>query len=270
MSTGDQMTQHSTIEIDLPAALRDALAGYDWQRQTIGASGAGVFRLEVPGKPALFLKSEESSPFAELPDEVSRLRWLGGQGIPCPEVLAFEIHAGMHWLLMTAVAGQDLVIQEVPAEQAIAIMADALRRLHALDIASCPFDHRLSGRIELARTRMEAGVVDVDDFDDEWLGQPAEAVFEQLLARRPVGEDLVVTHGDASMPNFIADGGRFSGFIDCSRLGIADRHQDLGILCWSIHFNLGQQWVAPFLELYGMPNADPARLAYYQLLDEFF
>ncbi|WP_439502678.1 APH(3')-II family aminoglycoside O-phosphotransferase [Aminobacter ciceronei] len=265
------MTQHAHVEMDLPALLREALASYSWDRQTIGHSNAGVFKLTAAGKPTLFLKTEATGDFAELPDEVARLRWLGGQDIPCPEVLAFETHAGTHWLLMTAVAGQDLVSHEVPPEQAIAIMANALRRLHALDIASCPFDHRLSARIEVARTRMVAGVVDVEDFDDEWLGQPAEVVFEQLLARRPAGkEDLVVTHGDASMPNFIADGGRFSGFIDCSRLGVADRCQDLGILCWSIHFNLGQQWVAPFLERYGLPDAEPARLAYYQLLDEFF
>lgn len=270
MSAREQMTQHSTVEIDLPSTSREALAGYDWQRQTIGASGASVFRLEASGKSTLFLKTEETGDFAELPDEVARLRWLGGQGVPCPEVIVFETHAGLHWLLMTALPGGDLVTQEVPAAEAIAIIADALRRLHALDIASCPFDHRLSRRIPLARARMEAGVVDVEDFDDEWLGQSAETVFEQVLARRPASEELVVTHGDASMPNFIAEGGRFTGFIDCSRLGVADRYQDLGILCWSIHLNLGPEWVAPFLELYGLPDADPARLSYYQLLDEFF
>lgn len=42
------------------------------------------------------------------------------------------------------------------------------------------------------------------------------------------------------------------------------------LACLSIHFNLGEKWIAPFLELYGLPDADPARLSYYQLLDEFF
>lgn len=264
------MTQHVPFEIDLPASLRDALAGYDWDRQTIGASDAGVFRLEAAGQPVLFLKTEEVSPFAELPDEVTRLRWLGSQGIPCPEILRFETHGGHYWLLMTALPGGDLVTQEVPAVGAIAIMAGALRRLHALDIASCPFDHRLDQRISLARRRAEAGEVDEEDFDDERAGRTAESAFEQLLATRPASEDLVVTHGDACMPNYMTADRHFAGFIDCARLGVADRHQDLALACWSITHNLGEAWVEPFLAAYGMPNADAGKLAYYRLLDEFF
>ncbi|CAN7206047.1 APH(3')-II family aminoglycoside O-phosphotransferase [Aminobacter sp. LjRoot7] len=264
------MTQHAHFEMDLPASLREALAGYGWQQQTIGHSDAGVFKLVADGKPTLFLKTEASGQFAELPDEVARLWWLGGQGIPCPEVIVFETHAGHNWLLMSAVAGRDLVSQETVPAEAIAIMADALRRLHALDVAACPFDHSLTQRIAVAKARTDAGEVDEDDFDDEWLGQSAQQVFEELLARRPASETLVVTHGDASMPNFMADGGRFTGFIDCSRLGVADLHQDLALACWSIHFNLGEEWIAPFLALYGLPDADAAKLSYYQLLDEFF
>lgn len=264
------MTQHAHFEMDLPASLREALAGYSWQQQTIGHSDAGVFKLAADGRPTLFLKTEESSDFAELPDEVARLRWLGGQGIPCPEVVVFETHAGHNWLLMSAVAGRDLVSQQAAPDQAIAIMADALRRLHALDVAACPFDHSLMQRIAVAKARTDAGEVDEDDFDDERLGQSAQQVFEELLARRPASETLVVTHGDASMPNFMADSGRFTGFIDCSRLGVADLHQDLALSCWSIHFNLGEEWIAPFLALYGLSDADAAKLSYYQLLDEFF
>ncbi len=264
------MTQHASFEIDLPVSLREALAGYSWDRQTIGHSDAGVFKLTADGKPVLFLKTEVSGEFAELPDEVARLRWLCGQGIPCPEVIVFETHAGHNWLLMSAVAGRDLVSQQTSPDKAIAIMADALRRLHALDVAACPFDHSLGQRIAVAKARADAGEVDEDDFDDERLGQTAQQVFEELVARRPASETLVVTHGDASMPNFMADGGRFTGFIDCSRLGVADLHQDLALACWSIQYNLGEEWVAPFLALYGLPEADPVKLSYYQLLDEFF
>jgi len=132
---GDQMTQHVPFEIDLPGALRDALTGYDWDRQTIGASDAGVFRLKAAERPTLFLKTEQVGPFAELPDEVTRLRWLGGQGIACPEILRFETHGGHHWLLMSALPGGDLVSQEMAAVGAIAVMAGALRRLHPQDVA---------------------------------------------------------------------------------------------------------------------------------------
>ena len=256
--------------IDLPHELRQRLSGYRWHRQTIGRSQAGVFRLAADGKPALFLKCERSSLFAELPSEAARLRWLAGQGIACPDVIALESHAGHDWLLMSAVAGEDLASAPIDPADVIDIMASALRDLHALDIGSCPFDHRLSRRIAVARARMEAGEVDESDFDDERQGWTAAKAFAELEALRPTTEDLVVTHGDACLPNFMAAQGRFSGFIDCGRLGVADRHQDLALACWSIRYNIGEIWIEPFLERYGPPEAEPAKLSWYRLLDEFF
>lgn len=259
------------LDTDLPPTIRGMVDGYAWDRGTLGQSDAGVFKLEAGDRPGLFLKTDEANAFAELPAEVERLHWLGHQGIACPRVLAFEVHGGRNWLLMSAVAGKDLVSAgPLPAEKTIIIMAEALRILHALDIRSCPFDHRLEHRIPDAMARMDAGLVDEEDFDDERLGQTAQDVYSDLIALRPKSEDLVVTHGDACLPNFMVDGHRFSGFIDCSRLGVADRCQDLALSCWSIRHNLGEEWIAPFLALYGKPDADPAKLAYYRLLDEFF
>jgi aminoglycoside 3'-phosphotransferase-2 len=257
-------------ENELPQELRDRLSGYRWHRQTMGKSQAGVFRLVAEGKPALFLKCEQTGPFAELADEAARLRWLAGQGFACPAVIAFESHASHDWLLMSAVVGADLASTSIDPADVVDIMADALRRLHALDIGSCPFDHRVDRRIAAAQARMEAGDVDESDFDDERQGWSATNAFAELEALRPATEDLVVTHGDACLPNFMAAERRFSGFIDCGRLGVADRHQDLALACWSIRYNLGETWIGPFLERYRSPEAEPAKLSWYRLLDEFF
>lgn len=258
-------------ETDLPSELRQLVSGYRWSREIIGQSQAGVFRLQAKGKPALFLKIEQTGRFAELTNETARLRWLAGQGIGCPDVIAFETHAGHDWLLMSAVPGRDLAsAQPIDPAMTIEVIAAALRDLHALDIRSCPFDHGLEHRIVAAQARMEAGEVDESDFDDERQGWTAAEAFAELLARKPETEDLVVTHGDACLPNFIAAEGRFSGFVDCGRLGVADRHQDLALACWSIHHNLGEAWVQPFLERCDYPSIDPGKLSWYRLLDEFF
>lgn len=259
-----------SLESELPNGFRQLVSAYRWHRQTIGQSQAGVFRLVADGKPALFLKCQRSGPFAELADEAARLRWLAGQGIACPDLIAWESHIGHDWLLMSSVAGEDLASASVDPANVIDIMAGALRDLHALDIGSCPFDHRLDRRIAAARARMEAGEVDESDFDDERQGWTAAKAFTELEALRPATEDLVVTHGDACLPNVMAAEGRFSGFVDCGRLGVADRHQDLALACWSIRYNIGETWIEPFLERYGLPEAEPAKLSWYRLLDEFF
>lgn len=41
-----------------------------------------------------------------------------------------------------------------------------------------------------------------------------------------------------------------------------------------IRYNLGETWIEtwiePFLERYGPPEAEPTKLSWYRLLDEFF
>lgn len=229
--------------------------------QTIGESGAMVYRAGEKH----FIKSEPITPLAELPDEIDRLRWLHATGLPCPEVIDAADHAGRHWLLMTAVPGRDLASSpDVSGEAAVHLVATALRQLHALDPASCPFDHRASLRIADASARYEAGLYDGDDPDNG----PGD--HARLLTTVPATEDFVVTHGDACFPNFMAEGGRFTGFIDCGRLGVADRYQDLALACRSLERNYGVASLPAFFAAYGISEPDAAKLAWYTLLDEFF
>jgi aminoglycoside 3'-phosphotransferase II len=145
----------------------------------------------------------------------------------------------------------------------------ALSILHDVPIAECPFDHRLEERIAAAQNRVSGGLVDEADFDNERQGRTATDVLAELLSTLPEAHDLVVTHGDACLPNFMVDGSNFTGFVDCSRLGVSDRYQDLALTARSIARNLGQAWVEPFFREYGV-KPDHRRLAFYSLLDEFF
>lgn len=255
----------------LPQAWRQTLAEARIERQSIGASRAEVARVHRHGQADAFLKSEVIDAFSELGDEIARLRWLQAQGQPAPTVIATIEEAGRRWLLMSALPGRDLASSPELAPQALVdVLADALRGLHALPVAACPFDQRIALRLQAAAARVEGGLVDANDFDDERLGQSPQQVFADLQATRPEHEDLVVSHGDACLPNLMAANGRFSGFIDCGRLGVADRYQDLALAARSLVDNFeGTRWVAPLFQRYGLV-ADERRLAFYRLLDEFF
>lgn len=255
----------------LPASLRTHLGGYEWRRDALGRSSACVFRLEAEQRPRLYLKIEEAGPFCELADEARRLAWLASRGLPCPEVIAHESDGQRNFLLMTALPGADLVSAgTLLPEERVEILASALSALHSLDTSACPFDHRLDNRLAAAEARMRAGVVDETDFDGARLGKSAFFLFGELQRLRPDSENLVVTHGDACLPNFMGADGRFAGYIDCSRLGVADRYQDIALACRSVAYNFGEEFVQLFLNAYGLSIIDPDKMEYYQLLDEFF
>src|SRR5476651_105066 len=91
--------------------------------QTIGESGADVFRLRCGNGEDLFLKSEPIGPLAELPDEIERLRWLRQWNLPGPAVLDVLTENQRHWLLMSAVPGQDLAsASDLSAPQVIRLV----------------------------------------------------------------------------------------------------------------------------------------------------
>jgi len=110
--------------------------------------------------------------------------------------------------------------------------------------------------------------VEEGNFDEDNRGRTSADVLREVIARRPSREELVVAHGDACLPNFMIAGRRFAGFVDCSRVGRADRYQDLALVCGSIEGNLGSRWVAPFLERYGLSKVDAKRMQFYRLLEE--
>jgi aminoglycoside 3'-phosphotransferase-2 len=254
----------------IPAQWAQTFSAAPIERQTIGESGAEVSRICCINGEHLFLKSEPIGAHSELPQEIERLRWMNRLDLPGPTVLDATTENDRHWLLMSAVPGHDLAsANDLSAPQVISILAMALRTLHQVSIETCPFDHSPELRIETARSRVSAGLVDEADFDDERLGRTAEDVFAELLSALPETCDLAVTHGDACLPNFMVEGSRFTGYIDCGRLGISDIYQDLALAARSIARNLGQAWVAPFFRAYGV-EPDQRRIAFYCLLDEFY
>lgn len=242
--------------------------GDNWTAVTIGQSVASVWRIGGPDE-ALFLKTVPLGGPDDLADEVARLAWLDRSGVAAPKVRDFFTEAKRQWLLMTAIPGADLTHLVHQPDVLCGVLAKALRELHALDPATCPFVHALPGRLDAAARNVACGWVDESDFDTERAGWRAGDVLAWARDHQPRDQDLVVTHGDASLPNFIACDGQVSGLIDCSRLGIADRWQDLALACRSVAFNCGDHYLEPFLARYGAAwNGEKYR--FFCALDDLF
>lgn len=256
----------------LPGELREALDGYLGTRVRSGESGARVYRLTRKGRRTLYLKQGAGRVARQVMGEVVRLQWLNDH-LPSPRVRRFGGDGRSTWMLTEALSGRPayecLAAGAGSRVETVRAIAGFMRRLHGLPVETCPFqgDHRI--RMAQARSNIEAGVVDVEDFDEQRRGWTAERVWSELKAMIPARFERVVTHGDFSLDNIFIDRGRVTGMIDAGRLGVADRYQDVAIL-WNnlAEFGAGLQRV--FLTEYGVRRLDRRRLDFHLCLDEFF
>ncbi|MFE3199423.1 APH(3') family aminoglycoside O-phosphotransferase [Embleya sp. NPDC055664] len=262
--------------------LRRRFAAYTREPVTDGMSGAGVYRLRGRGGEELYLKigtpnGHPDSGF-HVSAEVARGTWAAKQGLPVAEILDHDVDDAGGWLLTRAVSGRSAA-DPWPAEQRDAVvdaLADLARDLHRLPVADCPFDRTLAVTVPAAEQAIAAGLVDLDDVDEERAGRTGPELLAELLATVPPTEDLVVGHGDYCPPNVLLDPdtARVTGLIDLGRLGRTDRHADPALLTRSLldddHGQYSPEHTARFLARYDPDNTlDPQRLRFYRLLDEF-
>ena len=266
--------------LTLPPTLAADLGKHSRTEIQTGESGDSVFRFDRPNTSTVYLKARAiagTSRERPLFDEAERLGWMHAVGLPVAAVLQYHEWKGHEYLLLTTVPGVDASVPR-PAEQheaLVSALATGLRLLHGTNISACPFDQSRRVRLAAAQARVSAGLVREDDFDATRLGRSAKDLYAELVATPAPGEDRRFTHGDFCLPNvLLLDDGRgglqVSGFVDCGNAGIADPYQDLALCARSVAHNLGEQWVRVLFAKYGLAQPDEAKLAYYQVLDEFF
>lgn len=240
-----------------------------------GWSGAETYY--IPGL-AAYLKIAPTDSLSNLRREKEVLDWLAGK-LPVPEALGFEQVGDRSYILISEIEG-------VPASEYIAahigdraridellgLSAIAMRQIHDLPIEDCPLAQDIDVKLATALENIRRGFVDETDFDQENLGRPSMEIYGELVEKKPVTEDLVFTHGDLCLPNFMIKDGKITGFIDFDRGGIADRYQDIALFLRSFRFNLGfpLDVYATFCRAYGIDALDEEKMYYYRLLDELF
>jgi len=265
--------EHPCAAPAVPATLAARLDGYQWARDAVGESGGAVYRLHgKAGAPDLYLKHGGADVADLIGDEMVRLRWLGNH-VPAPRVEGFVDTGGEAWLLMSAMPGKTAwqLMDAQPALRPAVVdaLAAFLRRLHAIPVDSCPYTGEHAYRLRTARARIDAGLVEEEDFDEEREGWTAEQVWEAMQALLPLAPDRVVTHGDYSLDNLLIEGSEVVGCIDAGRVGIAERYQDLAIM-WNCLGEFDAACQQRFLRAYGVKEVDQDRLAFHLMLDELF
>jgi aminoglycoside phosphotransferase len=154
---------------------------------------ATTYRLSCDGTPRAYLKVGLHG----LAGERDRLLWLH-QRVPAPDVLDFASGDGVDWLLTAPLRGNDLSRPEHTAhpQRLVGLLASALKRLHSLDPADCPFGRPGAGAVVVHGDACLPNFVfdDTDftghlDVGDMGLGgRPvdlAAAVWESRLQPRP-------------------------------------------------------------------------------------
>ena len=115
------------------------------------------------------------------------LDWLKGR-LPVPEVLFFGETDDIEYLLITEIKGANASEETFKNDKykTVSLIAEGLKLIHNVNISDCPFDVRLDNKILEVQRRIENGLVNEGDFDEKYLGKPAEELFEMLFKLKPV------------------------------------------------------------------------------------
>jgi aminoglycoside 3'-phosphotransferase-1 len=267
----DEKREEACDARPVPESMTNEVRGYRWARDTVGEAGGAVYRLHgKAGVPDLFLKHGRGAVADDVTDEMTRLLWLADH-VAVPAVRHFVRTGEEAWLLMTAMPGKTAyqLLDAGHGSQVVDALVRFMRGLHAIPREACPFISDHAFRLAKARARIDGGLVDEDDFDEEREGWTAEQVWDAMGRLLPLAADPVVTHGDFSLDNLLIDGGEVTGCIDVGRVGIADRYQDLAIL-WNCLGEFDPALQVRLFAQYGIERPDERKLRFHLLLDELF
>jgi len=251
----------------VPPGLAAEYSSWSWSVVSLHAPNSVTYCLASASGGTRFLKITRTSWTPSAKAETERLRW-ARLHLPVPEILGAGGDEEITWLLTAGLRARDATFEpfRADARKLVRLLGGGLRKFHAIDAESCPFQFRLDDALRVAAERLKAGQIDpARDFHPEHAHlSPAEAVAE-LERTRPDTEDLVVCHGDYCPPNLLSDGTEVVGYVDLGELGVADRWWDLAVATWSVTWNFGPGLETHFLDAYGI-EPDEKRIRFYRLL----
>lgn len=236
----------------------------------LGGSGNVVARLQG-GLYAKIACADQPDRVEDLARETHALACLAGK-VPVPKIVWAGEADGRLALITTALTGAPVSqVEGADVPRALAATIETLAVLHALPLATCPFEADVATKLAHAEARLARGLIDEDDFDDERQGWSVAQVLAEVRRTAPTDEQLVPTHGDACLPNIIWSSAHGVGLIDLGRFGLADPYQDLALVLRSAARNHPGVATSDLMRAhYPLARIDSPRCDFYRLLDELF
>ncbi len=255
----------------LPRDWRDRLANKTLVPVTTGMGGAALFRVIGGGGRDAYLKVGIGAARDLLRAEIERTAWLAAAGIRVPAIVARFIDRDVAAVLMSDLGAHTAEqISSTGWQARVSAIGRAFAHLHALPVAACPFDETLGIRLARAEEAVRSGAVDPEAFDARNRGVSPAALYERLKAGAPTHEDLVVTHGDATLANLILSADGEVGFLDCGHAGKADRYVDLALVIAGLAERFGNHARRSFAQGYGARAWNAGKAGFYLDLYELF
>ncbi len=274
--TADQAaTTQKLTPPTLPDTLATELKGFAFTTVKATSSNNHLWKLQKNDE-HLYLKIRTTQANeCGLRQEAEKLAWFAKLGFRVPRGQYFLQHEQTEYLVTHELRGQPATkacdVNNI--KRTIELVAEAAHLLHTLDTQNCPHDQSLDKKLEQAKTRMQAGLVNEFYFEEHNQKHSSKELYDHLLKRRPQPKDLVVCHGKFSLENIFVENNNLSGLVGLGAAGLASPYQDLASMTRSIIKHVqpyGAMWAERFLEAYGLEEPDREQLAYYRLLTEFF
>jgi aminoglycoside phosphotransferase len=168
-------------------SLKELLEKHVHRQIFTGWSGAEAYYL--PGLAAYLKIAPLESP-SDLSREKEVLEWLAGK-LSVPKALGFEKTNDKQLILISEIKGRAVSDHVAANRHDMVVIRDcvkktaaAMRQIHDLPIAECPFKQDIDTKLAAARENIRRGFVDESDFDREHQGRSAAKIYNELVEKK--------------------------------------------------------------------------------------
>lgn len=228
------------------------------KKNNIGHSSVDVYEvLTKDGKEAI-LKIQRLSTRNDLHEEYVRIKWLQNR-FRVPKLYYYDEINNVKYMLMEKIDG-------VPAhkyENFAYIIGKKLREFHDIDLKDCKF---IQNSVEI----LEKNAIKNIDIIYPQIQEQYEMSKDEIInfIKNNVPKDIVLVHGDYSLPNILINESGEVGVIDLGDVSISSKYFDFYYLFKSLKRNKKIDKFDELLRGYGIEKLDENYMKWIEFVDK--